>query len=92
MSTSKMAASWKASNRKRNFKQTETNFIYLKCDNPIHFYRLISHSTLNILMPLVQNRMISKICGYDKLRADNFSRIQKMLDNVSNDGLEIFLL
>ncbi|XP_033162194.1 probable cytochrome P450 313a1 [Drosophila mauritiana] len=48
------------------------------------FESLISHSTLNILMPLVQNNMVSKICGYDKLRADNFSRIQKMLDNVVN--------
>ncbi|KRK03843.1 probable cytochrome P450 313a1 isoform X3 [Drosophila yakuba] len=48
------------------------------------FESLISHSTLNILMPLVQNKIISKLCSYDKLRADNFARIQKMLDNVVN--------
>jgi len=34
-------------------------------------------------MPLAQNKIISKLCGYEKVQTDNLSRIQKMLDNVS---------
>ncbi|XP_017076702.2 LOW QUALITY PROTEIN: probable cytochrome P450 313a1 [Drosophila eugracilis] len=46
------------------------------------FESLICLTTLNILMPLVQNKLISKICGYETQRANNLSKIHKMLDNV----------
>nr|XP_036675362.1 probable cytochrome P450 313a1 isoform X2 [Drosophila suzukii] len=46
------------------------------------FEALICQTTLNILMPLAQNKIISKLCGYEKVQTDNLSRIQKMLDNV----------
>jgi len=34
-------------------------------------------------MPLAQNKIISKLCGYEKVQTDNLLRIQKLLDNVS---------
>nr|XP_044252263.1 probable cytochrome P450 313a1 [Drosophila takahashii] len=46
------------------------------------FETIISITTLNILMPLAQNKIISKLLGYDQQRETNASKIHKMMDNV----------
>ncbi|EDV49406.1 probable cytochrome P450 313a2 [Drosophila erecta] len=51
------------------------------------YQSILRHTIINIFLPFVQNKILSKLFGLERLRARDVSEINKMINNILNKKL-----